>query len=153
MADNYEFVSAVDLPEAEGTNVETLCVENGLLKKTKQSATGVQFFYLDVENGENDLIPVYTDKQLTEMAEYSTYKDACVNGKVGNLVIVNGTVYGVLNNVLCVFADDDRYAVDEYTEIRLCFVDTDATAMTNATATQVASAEEVTQNEDTAISD
>lgn len=76
MSDNIHFISAADLPEAEGEEVEVLCVENGELKKKAASGLGgadadifanITITSYDVEDGScefsvsDEKVPTYSE--------------------------------------------------------------------------------------------
>lgn len=81
MADKYEFVSAADLPETDGVDCETLCIEGGQLKRKKAtSGWEPHRFYLGDYNEDYFGWFVYTDPDKTIMAEYAAVIDLFLLG-------------------------------------------------------------------------
>lgn len=82
MDDKYEFISAADLPEAEGTDVELLCIENRQLKKRKNKFDA-DTLYLYCGDWDETYwgYYIYADAERTTLAEYTAVIDAIRAGK------------------------------------------------------------------------
>lgn len=92
MSENINFISAVDLPEAEGNDLKFLCLENGEMKQKDTAGVGLD---VDVFANITVLSPVGSDTELTvsdeKMPSYAKLKEMLLSGRAptcGGLVTV-----------------------------------------------------------------
>lgn len=97
MSENIEFISAANLPEAEGDEVNVLCVENGELKQKAASGLGSTVYDIVVR-----FRPSYDESEdyVTVTAEIISGSYNAVMQKLDAgimplaLVIEDGTIWG-----------------------------------------------------------
>ena len=76
MAENINFISAAELPEATGEEISVLCLENGAMKQKPANGLGGGFMEVEITLSEND----FFSGTLAFNKTYNEIKDAMEKG-------------------------------------------------------------------------
>lgn len=94
MSENINFISAVDLPEAEGNDLKFLCLENGEMKQKDTAGMGLDvdvFANITVLSRDDDDWSIELTVSDEKVPSYAKLKEMLLSGrtpKCGGLVTV-----------------------------------------------------------------